>query len=297
MLYKELSLLAALDALLAEGSVAGAAVRMHRSTPAMSRILGQLREVFDDPLFVRAGRGLVPTPRAEALRQRVRALVESANALLAPDAGFDPARLDRTFTLRVTDSFTASLGPRLLESVMRQAPGVRLRFAPQGDEGVADLREGRVDLDVGVLRETGPEVVVEPLFADRFLGVVRQGHPLLAQAPVTPDRFARERHVSASRRGRFHGPVDAVLEAAGLRREVLVAVPTFNDALLLARQSDLVALVPKRLTEPARRGMASFPLPVPTEPVTVSLAWHPRFAADAAHQWLRACLRQVCADD
>lgn len=293
MVYKELSLLAALDVLLAEGSVAGAAARMHLSPPAMSRILGQIREAFGDPILVRAGRGLVPTPKAEALRQRVHVLVESARTLLAAETELDLARLDRLFTLRATDTFVGAFGGRLSALTQRQAPRVRLRFAPQGEESVVALREGQVDLDVGVLGETGPEIVVEPLLEDRFVGVVRAGHPL-ADGAMTPERFAREKHVSASRRGRLHGPVDTALAARGLTREVVVVVPTFADALLLVRQSDLVATVPQRLTETARQGLASFALPTPTDPVTISLAWHPRFAADPAHRWLRACLHDVC---
>lgn len=295
MHYKELSLLAALDVLLAEGSVAGAASRMHLSTPAMSRILGQIRELFDDPIFVRAGRGLVPTPKAEALRQPVREVVEAAGALLASETVVDIARVDRVFTLRVTDSFVASLGLPLLPLVAGQAPRARIRFAPQGDEGVEDLREGRVDLDIGVLRTTGPEVRLEPLLQDVFLGVVREGHRL-GRGAVTPERFAGERHISVSRRGLLHGPVDTALKTLGLTREVAVVVPTFADALMFARTSDLVATVPDRLTASARRGMVTFPLPVPTGAVTVSQAWHPRFDADAAHQWLRACVRQVCRE-
>lgn len=295
MHYKELSLLVALDVLLAEGSVARAAARMHRSTPAMSRILGQLRELFNDPILVRAGRGLVPTPKAEALRHRVRTVVENACALLAADTTLDLARLDRIFTLRVTDSFVSAFGLRLIAVAASQAPHVTIRFSPQGDESVAALREGRVDLDIGAIRTTGPEITIESLLQDRFIGVVRAGHRLGNQT-VDPTRFAQEKHISVSRRGLLHGPIDTALAALGLERDVSVVVPAFADALVLVRDSDLVASVPDRLTASVRQDLHAFPLPVSTAPLTLSQAWHPRFAADSAHQWLRACVRHVCQD-
>lgn len=296
MHYKEFSLLVALDALLAEGSVARAASRMNLSNSAMSRVLGQIRELFDDQILVRAGHELVPTPKAEAMRRQLREVVEKGSALLASDLTVDFSRLDRVFTLRVTDSFIASLGLRLISRIMKQAPHVKIKFSAQGNEEVSELREGLVDLDIGVIRATGPEIKIESLFQDNFIGVVRSGHPL-AENEITPARFAQEKHISVSRRGLLYGPVDTALEKLGLSREVTVVVPTFAEALLLARNSDLVTTVPKRMTESARYEMQTFPLPVQTHPVTISMSWHPRFESDAAHQWLRTCVHQICLED
>ena len=296
MHYKNFSLLVALDALLAERSVARAASRMNLSTSAMSRVLGQIRELFNDQILIRAGRKLVPTPKAEAIRQQVREIVEKGSALLASDMTVDLSRLDRVFTLRITDSFVASLGLRLISLVAKQAPHARIRFSAQGDEDPSELREGLVDLDIGVIRATGPEIKIEPLFRDNFIGAVRAGHPL-AKDEITPARFAQGRHISVSRRGLLHGPMDTALEKLGLAREVMTVVPTFTDALLLARSSNLVTTVPERMTESARYGMYSFQLPAQTDPVIISMAWHPRFELDAAHQWLRTCVQQVCREN
>ncbi|WP_419785439.1 LysR family transcriptional regulator [Pseudodesulfovibrio sp.] len=292
MHYKDFSLLIALDVLLAEESVAAAAERLHISSSAMSRILSQIRLLFDDPILVRAGQRLCPTAKAESLRPLVREIAENAHSLLASDAALDMARLDRVFTIRATDSFVAAFGLDLTSAMARQAPLAKLRFLAQGDENVDDLREGLVDFDIGVLSGTGPELLNETLFEDRFIGVVRAEHPFAEQA-VTPERFAGARHISVSRRGLLRGPLDTALEAMGLFRNVPIAVPTFADAILMARASDLVASMPERLTREARRGMFTFPLPVTTPPLVVSMAWHPRFESDAAHCWFRGQVHRM----
>jgi DNA-binding transcriptional LysR family regulator len=136
---------------------------------------------------------------------------------------------------------------------------------------------------------------VQALFRDKFVGVVRVGHPL-AQSEMTPERYTRYRHVSVSRRGHAFGPIDDALREMGAKRIVSVIVPSFPDAIALARTSDLVANVPERQTEAAREGMYTFRLPVATPDVTVSQIWHPRLDGDCAHRWLRTCLRRVCSD-
>jgi DNA-binding transcriptional LysR family regulator len=291
----DLNLLVALDALLAEGGVAGAARQLGLSASAVSRTLARLRAATGDPLLVRAGRGLVPTPRAAELRERVRDLAQEARAVLRPAAGLELAALERTFTVRANEGFVETFAARLVAAVTAAAPGVRLRFAPKPDKDVRPLREGLVDLDVGVLGATGPEVRVQALFRDRFVAVVRDGHPLL-DGEVTPERYAACGHVVASRRGRTSGPVDEALMALGLARTVVAVVPGFPAALAVARASDLVALAPERHTEAACTGVRSFPLPVRTAPITVSQMWHPRLDADPAHRWLRGLVLAACRE-
>lgn len=288
----DMNLLVTLDALLAEGSVAGAAQRLNLSSPAMSRQLARIRHLLADPILVRAGRGLVPTPRAEALRERLRRLVLEAEALVRGDDELDLMRLERVFVIRANDGFVGSFGASLASCVEAEAPRVRLRFAHQDKEDVEALREGKIDADVGVIGAMGPEIRLQALFHDRFVGVVRPDHPLVNA--VTPQQFAAFPHVSVSRRGRFSGPIDDSLAALGLKRFVSIAVANFADALAMVRSSDLVAAVPARLTEAARSGLASFELPVKTDALAVSLAWHPRFDADPAHRWLRSVMRKAC---
>ncbi len=293
----DLNLLVTLDVLLAEGSVARAARRLRLSPSAMSRALARLRETTGDPLLVRAGRGLVPTPRAIELRQRVGQLVQDAQAVLRPADRLDLNQLDRTFTLRVSDGFTENFGAQLVNRVRAEAPGVRLRFVQKLDKDNTPLRIGAVDLETGIVATTtGPEVRLRALFRDRFIGVVRSSHAL-SQGAVTAARYAAGKHVLVSRRGLDKGLMDEALAPLGLTREIVTCVSGFSDALSFARTSDLVATVPERHTGNLRAGMFSFPLPMSLPEINVSMMWHPRMDADAAHRWLRGCILQICAAD
>ncbi len=290
----DLNLLVTLDVLLAEGSVARAAQRLRLSPSAMSRALARLRQATGDPLLVRAGRGLVPTPRALELRERVGRLVDEGKAVLRPAETLDLTRLVRTFTLRTRDGFVENFGPKLIARVGKEAPGVRLRFVQKTDRDSGPLRDGTVDLETGIVgKEIGPEVRAQALFRDRFIGVVRKGHPL-CRGKITPARYAAGRHISVSRQGLDKGRIDDALEPLGLERQIAATVGGFATALALARASDLIANVPERHTGNLRAGMHSFPLPVPVPAVTVSLLWHPRLDADPAHRWLRGHVRDIC---
>jgi DNA-binding transcriptional LysR family regulator len=291
----DLNLLVTLDVLLAEGSVARAAKRLRLSPSAMSRALARLRETTGDPLLVRAGRGLVPTPRALELREHVGQLVQEAEAVLRPVEMLDLKRLVRTFTLRNRDGFVENFGPALIARVDEQAPGVRLLFVPKLDKESTSLRDGSVDLETGVVGgATGPEVRAQALFRDRFVGVVRMEHPLCG-VPVTPERYAAARHILISLHGLDRWPIDDALEPLGLKREIATVVVGFSEALALARGSDLIASVPERYTGNLRDGLFSFPLPISLPEHTISMLWHPRMDADPAHRWLRGCVRDVCA--
>lgn len=290
----DLNLLVTLDVLLTEGNVARAAKRMRLSPSAMSRALARLRETTGDPLLVRAGRGLVPTPRALELRERVGLLVQESEAVLRPAEEPNLAQLVRTFTVRTSEGFVETFGPALIARVAAEAPGVRLRFVPKLDKDSALLRDGSVHLETGVVDgTTGPEVRAQALFRDRFVGVVRIGHAL-TEGEITPRRYAEGKHVSVSRRGVEQGPVDDAMTALGLKREIATVVGGFATALALARASDLIATVPERHTAGLRAGMHSFPLPAPVPEITVSLLWHPRMHADPAHRWLRERVREIC---
>lgn len=290
----DLNLLATLDVLLTEGSVGRAARRLRLSPSAMSRALARLRATTGDPLLVRAGRGLVPTPRAIALREQVHRVVEEAEAVLRPQAELDLGTLSRTFTLRTSDGFVESFGPRLLALVEAQAPGVRLFFLQKPDKESAPLRDGRVDLETGVVEDsTGPEVRTQALFRDRLVGVVRQGHPL-GRGAVAAAEYLGAAHVMVSRSGLEDDAVDLPFLPPGLRRAAATVVSGFSAALSIARASDLVATVPDRHTGGLREGMVSFPLPLASREFTVSMLWHPRMDADPAHRWLRTCVRAAC---
>jgi DNA-binding transcriptional LysR family regulator len=294
MARPDLNLLITLDVLLTEGSVARAGQRLRLSPSAMSRALARLRAATGDPLLVRAGRGLVPTPRALDLRERVGHLVQDVEAVLRPADQLKLNQLVQTFTLRTSEGFVENFGAALIARVGLDAPGVRLRFLQKPDKDSAPLRTGTVDLETGVVEATtAQELRVQALFNDRYIGVVRAGHAL-TKGRITPSRYAAGRHICVSRQGLEKGPVDEALGSFGLERDIGTIVGGFAMALALARASDLIATVPERHTGVLRTGMHSFALPVSTPEFTVSLLWHPRLDADLAHRWLRSCVREVC---
>lgn len=298
----DLNLLLALDILLAENSVTVAARRLGLSASAMSRTLTRLRAAVGDPLLVRAGRGLVPTPRAIALRDQVHALARDARAVLRPQAGdIDIATLEQTFTLRVSEAFLEFLSAPLVAAVAAAAPRVRLRFAAKPDKDAGPLRDGDIDLEIGVLGTSAPEIRTQLLFEDAYIGVARIGHPLMAQGALTPEQYAACQHVATSRGAIVAEPVDEALEKIGLRREVMVVVPGYPDAMRIARQSDLLAVVPRSCVtndlpggNTAMSGLASFAIPLTLAKFKVLALWHPRLGADPAQRWLRGIVMSVC---
>jgi DNA-binding transcriptional LysR family regulator len=214
--------------------------------------------------------------------------------VLRPAEQLDLKQLVRTFTIRTRDGFVENFGPDLIARVGVEAPGVRLCFVQKPDKASTSLRDGTVDLETGVVgKTTGPEVRASTLFRDRFIGVVRMEHPL-SQGAITPARYASGRHISVSRRGLATGSIDEALQLFGLERAIVTIVGGFSTALALARSSDLIASVPERQTGNLRAGMHSFPLPVPTPEITISLLWHPRLDADPAHRWLRGLVLEIC---
>ncbi len=291
----------ALDALLAEHSVTRAAARLQTSPAAMSRTLARLRRILQDPLLVRAGQTMVPTPRALALREEAATVVRSLGALLSPGASVDPASLRSTFTLQAADLVGAALAPGLLRLAQREAPGVSFRIRAEELEAGPALRDGRIDLEIGSIDHVDPETQVEELVSLRMVAAVRPGHPL-TEGPLTPARLAAAQHVAVSRRGRFTGPLDTALAEQDLHRRVSVVLPSHLAAMTLATRSDIVCLVPAAppgaapspLTHDAGAlGLHLLDIPLELPPLTIGMAWHPRHTADGAHRWLRDAVRRT----
>ncbi|MEK0168940.1 MULTISPECIES: LysR family transcriptional regulator [Enterobacteriaceae] len=292
----DLNLLIALDALLAEASVAGAARRLGLSASAMSRTLSRLRATTGDPLLVRAGRHMVLTPHAEAIRERTQHTLFDTLTLLRPSpAELALSTLERTFVLRTNEGFIEAFGPTLIVAAATCAPHVRLRFVARAEKSAKALREGLVDLEVGVLGEMGPEIRIQTLFRDRFVGVVRPGHPLAMLPEVGISDYLAHGHVVASRRGHTAGPVDMALAERGLERTIAAVVPGFPAALAVVQASELVGLIPASflIHQPAA-AYSMFELPVKVPGITLSQMWHPRAEADPAHRWLRQFVLEVC---
>jgi len=287
----DLNLLRTLDAVLAAGSVTGAAERLHLSVPATSHALARLRELIGDPLLVRAGRRLVPTPRAEALREPVAQWMAQAATLLQAPRAHDLASTERKFVVRAPDSFAIAFGGALGAALAAAMPRAQLCFVTETHDDAGALRDGRVDLDIGLIRPREPEIEVVELFPQSLIAVVRAGHPFAAR-PATARRYAAQSHVDVQRRAGAPSPVDDALAALGLARRVVLTVAHASAAPVVAARGDFVATLSERLARAMAPGLglALVPLPFLPRGETVVMAWHPRHAADPAHAWLR---RQV----
>ncbi len=235
----DLNLLVALNVLLEEGSVVGAARRMHLSPPAMSRTLSRIREAVGDPIMVRAGRKLVPTPRALELQEQVRQLVDQARDLFNTRETIQLDKLERCFTLRSNNTLVGGLSIRLLEIFAEEAPRCTLRFVQESDIDDEALRQNRIDLYIGASSWMEPEVKTQQLLTTRFVGLARQGHPIF-DGEITPQRFVAFPHIAVSRRGLNHGPLDQALGELGLKRDVKLISPTFHSAIFALPGSDLL---------------------------------------------------------
>ena len=282
------NLLLALDALLQAGSVTGAARRMNLSPPAMSHTLSRLRLAVGDPLFVRAGNRLVPTPRALSMRERVSRAAGEIDALLRPELPLDIAKLERTFVIRASDAMVVTMGPALDVLVRREAPCVALHLV-----GVLLPETREADLDIGVQYGLAPDLRIQTLFHEEMIPVVRKDHPL-AKRRLAPARVAALEHIAvASQRAKLE---ELTKPKRGRRwRPPSRIVPSFLAAAALVRASDAYTVIPSRLaaTIVDAFGLCRLSVTGPTSRVTIAQAWSQRFDNDAGHIWLRGCVRRA----
>lgn len=287
----------ALHALLEEASVTRAAERIGVTVPSMSRMLARLRAAFGDELLVRAGRELVPTPRAIALRDRVAALAGEASELLAESAAPAFATATRTLVIRGNDVVAAPAIDRLVAAIRARAPHVVLAFVAEGEERPDELRDGRVDLDIGVVGPGAPELRTQKLLDDDIVALVRRDHPLL-RARRRLQRLTEFPHLAISRRGRARGPIDAALRERGLSRTVVATVPSVAAAAFAVARTDWVTAVSRIIARSlaASLPVAAFPFPFPLPPLALSQTWHPRFDRDPVHRLLRESVRALVSE-
>lgn len=293
----DLNLLVALDHLLEERSVRGAARRAHVSPSAMSHTLGRLRELLGDELLVRAGGEMVATPKAEALAVPLKDLLAGVRELLADPGRFDPSTLRRAFRVVCTDHVSTVLLVRAEAILRREAPGVAIYVLPVTPETMGELRRGVAEVAVGVFPDASPEIRQRRLFGDGFVTVCRPGHPRAGDAELSLDAFLAEDHVLVAPRGTPEGHVDRVLAARGLARRIYRTFPNFLAALLHVTEHDALLTVSRRLVDATRERfpVRAFAPPVPLEDYTLMMAWHPRVDRSAEDRWLRSVLMRAAA--
>ncbi|MEU5261529.1 LysR family transcriptional regulator [Amycolatopsis sp. NPDC021455] len=287
----DLNLLTVFDALLEEGSVMGAAERLHLSSPAVSRTLGRLRKVTGDDILVRTGHAMTPTPYALAVREEVHHLVRQAHDVLSPARELDLGELDRTFTIQCHDALAASVVPVLIGRLQELAPRARLRVLAENSADTDDLRLGRVDLELGGGRPPLPEFRTETFGEDPLVVAMRPDHPCARRLDLRS--YAAHPHVLVSRRGRLTAPIDELLAAEGLHRRVIAAVATLAMALQTVARGDALVTCTALLSRPLVEafGLVTRPLPAASPAAPISCTWHQRYDSDPAHAWLREQVR------
>lgn len=286
------NLLVAVDALLDEEHVGRAAKRVGLSASAMSHALARARELVGDPILVRVGRTMVPTPRGRAMAPALREGLARAAAALASPAPFDPRRERRTLRLAATDYALLSVGAHLWRRLAADAPEVDVVVSPFAGSFV-DLAAGEVDLVVAV-HGTPRGILSRSFLVEPFVCVVRRGHPALDKK-LTVARYAALGHCLISPRGRVRGAVDRALAARGLKRRVAFVSPTFLGAAQVVAASDLVMTCAERSAREAaaRLGLAVLPTPLPIPPFEMGMFWHERQERDPFLAWIRGLLGEL----
>lgn len=295
----DLNLLVVLEALLDELSVTRAAKRLALTQPTVSAMLARLRHTFDDPLFVRTQRGILPTPRAAALAPILKRWLAEGYALVAEER-FDPATADFTVSLSANDYIQSALIVPFVRRLRREARGARLAVRSAHFSDVPSmLAEGALDLCVATTPDLpSQELPSRALYEERYVCVVRADHPLKGRAAVTLDQFCRYPHVMVSpTEGRFLGPTDKALALVGRKRQVVLSVPGFLILPEILKTDDFIAVVPKRVLRSRMAGLRTFPAPVNVPGFDVILLWHPRLHKNPAHRWLREKLAETARID
>ncbi|WP_034912375.1 LysR family transcriptional regulator [Erwinia sp. 9145] len=283
-------LLLALDALLAEQNITHAASRLGISQPAMSARLTRLRSLFGERLFVPSphGRGVLPTPRAEALRPLVSQVLQAMTAMLAPET-FDPTSSNRTFVIALHENPALMLGADLLNQMTRAAPHARLRFAlPEKDRLAGELENGDIDIYIGLSASAHESWIGRRLFEDTFATAQRKQHPRGREA-FDVDAFCALPHLIVSSEGdAFTGFVDRALAGSGRRRSVVMSTQSYAMAPPIVAETDLLCTLPRRMLQRFGETLDFFEPPLPLPTISVSVYWHPRNNDDPASQWLRS---------
>lgn len=297
----DLNLLVVLDALLASSSVTRAATTLGLSQPTVSHALTRLRRALGDPLFVRVGRAVAPTPRAEALAPRVRALLADVSRLLARDDAFDPATSDRALRIACPDLLAAFL-PELLARIAREAPSVRVEAQPIGGDLVAALASRTTDLGIAPAREAGVGLVQRVLGTARWCVLLRANHPDLRRGRLTEDAWLSRPHVVVDTSGglpseRRPGVIARAIEARGRSRRVGFIAPSSLSAMHAVAATDWFFSAPREIALPLARGvgLVAVDAPIPLPPIRVATLWHERVASDAGHRFLRDLVGGVIA--
>lgn len=286
----DLNLLKTLDALLDERSVTRAAERLSLTQPAVSGMLTRLRECFDDPLFTRSQRGIIPTLRALELAQPVKAILAEVSELLQPKA-FDPATAEITLNIAATDYALRAVIVPFMAALQLQAPAIRVAVLPVNNEQLnAQFERGDIDIALVTPDSAPPGLHARSLYHEDYVCLMREQHPLARADALTLDAFCAQDHALVSYTGgNFRGVTDEALDALGRSRRVTLSVCSFLVLPEILRVSNLISVVPRRLAMNLP-GLKVLQPPLDIKGFTKTVVWHDRSHRDAGQRWLRELL-------
>jgi DNA-binding transcriptional LysR family regulator len=292
----DLNLLVVFDAVFKDRNITVAAQRVGLSQPAMSSALNRLRKTFDDPLFVRTGNGMQPTPYAQLLAPPIQRACELIVASLQIGGSFDPARSTRTFTFYMTDIGHAVFLPKLVAAMARHAPEVKLQVLRIPERGAHDaMAAGEVDIAIGLFPDLKAGFFQQRLYRDSFVCVIGANHPH-ADGELSPKEFANLSHAVVSSAGTGHeAAVERAFIDARLQRRVRLTIPHFMAIPVIVAQTDVVVTVPKRLAL-AFAGFPNIKLfepPIKISTFEIKQHWHQRFHQDETSKWLRRIIADL----
>jgi DNA-binding transcriptional LysR family regulator len=286
----DLNLLVVFHHLLIHKRVSVIAPLLGMSQPAVSSALGRLRAHLGDELFLRTQGGMTPTPYALQLAEPVAMALDGLQQALNVRAAFDPLTSTRSFTLAMTDVGEMYFLPVLVDALTRAAPGVTLQVVSVTQASLKeDMATGRIDLAMGLLPQLQAGFFQQALFRQKYICLMRQGHPLAAGNQLTLNSFTQAEHVRIVAAGTGHGRVDVALENQKLHRQFRLTVPHYVALGDVLSHSDLMATVPERFADRALVpfGLIKRDLPIPVAESAIHQFWHSRLHRDPGHQWLR----------
>jgi DNA-binding transcriptional LysR family regulator len=292
----DLNLLTVFDAIMSEQSISRAATRLAMTQPAVSNALSRMRVTYNDPLFIKAGRGVKPTPKAHHLWLEVRSALQVLREAVRPSA-FQPAEAKRRFRLGTTDLMTMVLWPQLRRLVENEARGIDILGVPcTGQHTERLVSDGEADLIFGVFENLTGEYRSEALYANEYICAMRKKHPL-ANEPLTMQRYLSADHLLISLSGDPIGMVDEALARQGLKRRVAMTVNQFLSVPMLLTHSDLICIAPRIAVTgcPLTEGLHLTEPPLDIASSLVSMVWHARADRDPGHIWLRQNIARICA--
>ena len=290
----DLNLLKAFSVLMEERNVSKAAEHLAITQPAMSGVLARLRDSFDDPLFVRVQRGVVPTNRALELAPQVKKVLNEVEQLLQPPQ-FDPTKAELTVRIACTDYAMRAVIVPFLRLLKIQAPKIKVAVLAINESIVQNqLEQRQIDFALVTPDFQAPDIHAQNLYDERYICAVRHNHPIAQQTELTLEQFCQLEQALISYHGcSFSGVTDKALQAMGLQRNVSLSVQNFIILPELLEQSDLLAVVPERLIMHLNN-LKRFEPPLEIQGFTKTLIWHERTHKDPAYRWIRELIEKAC---